>query len=303
MIKNHLFVHQTIANSLREKMPVVALESAVISHGLPYPQNQALALELEKTIYDEGAIPATIGMIDGEITVGLDEMKIHRLSQGPGLIKITTRDLAPAILLKWSGGTTVSSTVHISHAVGIEVFATGGIGGVHRDVPFDVSADLLELSRTPMVVVCSGAKSILDLQATVEYLETMGIPVIGFRTEDFPAFFSTCSGYKTSAVVNEIDEIAHLARIHQEAGLRSAVLVVVPPPAEVAIPMETIDAAIQQALREAKKAGVQGKSVTPFLLKRVNELTSGQSLQANLALLSNNAKVAARIAVALRKIA
>ena len=276
--------------------PLVALESTVITHGLPYPQNLELARNMEAEVLSQGAFPATIAMIDGRIQVGLDSGQLERLAADRQARKISTRDFAAAAVQKANGGTTVAGTLVVAGTVGLHVFATGGIGGVHRNAPFDVSTDLEQLARTPLVVVCAGAKAILDLPATLEMLETLGVPVIGYQTWEFPAFYSVSSGLPVSARADSPGEIAQIARSHWSLGLPGAVLVVQPPPVEAALPVELIEKAIAQALTEAEQAQVRGQAVSPLLLRRVSELTHGESLQANLALLRNNARLAARIA-------
>lgn len=276
---------------------VVALESTVITHGLPYPENLQLARDVEAEVCASGAVPATIGVVDGKVVIGLNDAQLERLARGGAeLRKLSSRDLGPAVAQSASGGTTVAGTMAAALAAGIRVFATGGIGGVHRGAPFDVSADLTELSRTPMIVVCAGAKAILDLPATLETLETYGVPVIGFGTDTFPAFYSISSGLRVSARADRAEDVARIAESHWNLGLRSAVLVAVPPPAETAMDGAPVEEAIEQALREAAEWKIHGQAVTPFLLSRVSELTQGASLRANLALLKNNARVAGEIA-------
>ena len=280
-------------------LPVLALESAVITHGLPRPDNLQLAQSLEEEARACGATPATIAILDGKIHVGLEPAELERLATIASARKISRRDFGLALARRESGGTTVAGTLIAARAAGIRVFATGGIGGVHRDAPTDVSADLPELGRTPLVVVCSGAKAILDLPATLEYLETAGVPVLGYGTSEFPAFYSRESGLPVDVRVDTPQEVARIARAQWELGIESAVLVGVPPPVEDAIPAGQIEGAIQKALEEARKEGIRGAKVTPFLLSRVKELSAGTSLKANLALLRNNARVGAQIAVAL----
>lgn len=308
MLPSAFQVSAEVNHALQTKQPVVALESTVITHGLPYPQNQALALDMEAEVRRNGAVPATIALLDGVVLIGVDEAQVAQLAQGGEMYKISTRDFAPAIALKRSGGTTVAGTMLAAHAAGIRVFATGGIGGVHRQPPdvggqhyfggqnLDISADLPQLASTPMVVVCAGAKAILDLPATLEYLETAAVPVVGYQTDDFPAFYSLSSGLQASVRANSAQEIAAIAQAHWAMGMRSAVLVAQPPPAEAALPVEQVEGVIQTALRDAETAHVRGQAVTPFLLKRVTELTGGASLETNLALLKNNARLAAGIA-------
>jgi pseudouridine-5'-phosphate glycosidase len=276
--------------------PLVALESVVITHGLPRPQNLSLAKDMEAMVRTEGATPATIAMLDGMVHVGLSKERLTRLANEDNTRKISLRDFGIAAARHLSGGTTVAATTHIAEKAGIRVFATGGIGGVHRGSQFDVSADLTELGRARMIVVCAGAKAILDLPATLETLETLGVPVIGYQTEDFPAFYSRSSGLKVDASVDTPAEIGRIALAHWDHGFNTSILVVVPPPEEVAIPNEQIEGAIQEALHDAGERGIHGAATTPYLLSRVSQLSGGESLKTNLALLLNNAKVAAQIA-------
>jgi len=278
----------------------VALESTVLTHGLPRPQNLQLARDMEKTVREEGAMPATIGFLDGQLRIGLQDSELERLSNENNVLKVGPRDFATVIAKKTCGGTTVAGTMLACKHTGIKVFATGGIGGVHRDAPFDISADLQTLATIPMIVVCAGAKAILDLPATLEYLETMSVPVVGFGTDEFPAFYSRESGLNASVRCNSPEEIVEFAMAHWEAGLQSAVLVANPVPAAEAIPKSEMEPHIERANREAHEAGIRSKEVTPFLLQRINELTGGKSMQANLALLLNNARLAAQIAKSLR---
>lgn len=292
----HLVISPEVTRAHHLGMPVVALESTVITHGLPWPQNLSLAQDMEQVVRSEGAVPATIAMVDGQLRIGLQSTELEILAQSGAVRKISLRDFGLAAARGLSGGTTVSATLYAAHLAGIRVFATGGIGGVHRNAPFDVSADLPALGKFPVVVVCAGAKSILDLPATLEYLETQGIPVVGYQTDAFPAFYSSESGLKVDMRADSPAETAAIARAHWELGLNSAVLVTVPPPAELAIPYNVMEAVIQQALSDAAVSGIRGNKVTPFMLARVAELTGGESMQTNLALLLNNARVAAAIA-------
>jgi pseudouridine-5'-phosphate glycosidase len=283
--------------------PVVALESTVVTHGLPYPENITLAEDMESMVRGQGAVPATIAVLDGRICVGLQAEQRQRLAGGEVMAKISTRDLAPAVVHRLSGGTTVAATMLAAQLAGIQVFATGGIGGVHHDISprhtgrMDISADLPALASLPLIVVCAGAKAILDLGATLEYLETWGVPVVGYQTDDFPAFYTVRSGgLRTSARADSPEEVVQIARNHWGLGMKSAVLVAAPPPADVALKEETVRKAIIQALREARDQKIRGQQVTPFLLRRVSTLTGGASLRANLGLLVNNAEIAARIA-------
>jgi pseudouridine-5'-phosphate glycosidase len=285
-----------VARALEMGHPVVALETTVITHGLPPPENLTLAVDMVQVVRSFGAVPATIGVLDGKIRVGMSLKQLERLVEKKALRKISRRDFAPVIARSESGGTTVAGTMIAANQVGIRVFGTGGIGGVHRQAPFDISTDLQELARTPVIVVCAGAKAILDLPATVEYLETMGVPVIGYQTDEFPAFYARSSGLPVSVRADTPKEVTAIAMAHWGLGLQSGILVVVPPPEEVALPGNEVEDAIEQALKEAQQAGVRGQQVTPFLLDRVSALTGRASLQANLGLLLKNAQVAAQIA-------
>ena len=292
----HFILHPEVTQAITDGRPVVALESAVITHGLPRPENLQLARSLEQEVRELNALPATIAMLDGKIHIGLDPAELDRLAYAENTRKISRRDFGIAIARGECGGTTVCGTLIAARAVGIRVFATGGIGGVHRDTTFDISADLPELGRSPLVVVCAGAKAILDLPNTLEYLETAGVPVLGYQTLEFPAFYSLTSGLKVNLSAQTPAEIAAIARAHWSIGTESAVLVANPPPAESAIPAGELETVIEQALAEAKSEGVRGAALTPFLLARVSQLSHGASMQTNLALLRNNARLAARIA-------
>jgi pseudouridine-5'-phosphate glycosidase len=287
-----------VARALAANAPVVALETTVVTHGLPAPENLDLARDMETQVREFGATPATIGLLAGNIHIGMSESQLQQLAAADPLRKISRRDFAPAIARKESGGTTVAGTLIAAHAAGIRVFATGGIGGVHREAHFDISTDLQELSRTPLIVVCAGAKSILDLPATLEVLETLGVPVVGYQTDEFPAFYARTSGLPVSVSADSPKSVAEIAKAHWNLGLNSAILVVAPPPADVALSEPEMEAAVVQALAEARQKGIRGQQVTPFLLGRVSELTGRASLRANLALLLNNAQIAAQIAVA-----
>jgi len=285
-----------IAQALQLQMPVVALESTVITHGLPRPDNLSLAHDMEIAVQDNGARPATVGILDGKVIVGLSDAELNRLAYAENPLKVSARDFGAAIAKRAHGGTTVAGTLLAASKTGIRVFATGGIGGVHRWPPHDISADLPALAKFPVIVVCAGAKAILDLPATLEVLETLSVPVVGYQTDDFPAFYSRESGLKVPHRADSPEEVADIARAHWKLGLQSAVLVVVPPPEEAAMPYERVEGAIAQALEESKAQGVRGQASTPFLLSRVSELTGHASLRANVALLKNNAGVAAQIA-------
>jgi len=285
-----------VASALATGRPVVALESTVITHGLPEPVNLELARRLEGEVRTAGAVPATVAVIDGHVCLGVTTDELERLSLSRKLMKISRRDFGAALASRATGGTTVAATMIAAHAGGIRVFATGGIGGVHRGDPGDVSADLPELARTPVVVVCAGAKAILDLPRTLEWLETAGVPVLGWGTDEFPAFFSRSSGLRVSTRVENASEAAALIRAQWAMGLQSGVLVCVPCPEDYAVPAEAVEPVLRQALQQAEAQGVRGKDVTPFLLARLAELTGGDTLRANLALLRNNARVAAELA-------
>jgi pseudouridine-5'-phosphate glycosidase len=285
-----------VGRALGSNAPVVALETTVITHGLPEPENLKLARDMEAVVRKNGATPATVGVLNGHIWVGMSGEQVQDLANSNPLYKISRRDFGFVIARKESGGTTVAGTLIAAHTAGIRVLATGGIGGVHRGAPFDVSADLHELSRRPLIVVCAGAKSILDIPATLEVLETLGVPVIGYQTDDFPAFYARSSGIKVQMRAENPREVAEIAAAHWKLGLESAVVVVAPVPKDKALPIQEMESAITQALAEAAEQKIHGKDATPFLLARVSTLTGRASLQANLALLRNNAKIAAKIA-------
>ncbi len=296
-----LYFSAEVSAALSSGQPVVALESTVISHGLPRPHNFELARRMEAIVRDHGATPATIALLGGQVKVGLAEAELRRLAEAESVVKVSRRDFAVVASRKLDGATTVAGTLMAAAWAGIKVLATGGIGGVHRGDRTDVSADLPELARAPVAVVCAGAKSILDLPATLEWLETAGVPVIGFGTDEFPAFYSRTSGLRLEVCVDSAAEAAAIIRTKWAMGLEGGVLVAAPIPAEAAIASDEIESALARALGEAEAQGVKGKAVTPFLLARVAELTGGRSLKANLALLENNARVAAEIAVCLRE--
>jgi pseudouridine-5'-phosphate glycosidase len=288
-----------VGEGINTGKPIVALESTVLTHGLPRPQNLQLARDMERVVREAGAMPATIGFLDGKLRVGLSDAELERLAGEDHVYKVGPRDFATVITKKACGGTTVAGTMLACKHTNIKVFATGGIGGVHRDAPFDISADLQALTSIPMIVVCAGAKAILDLPATLEYLETMSVPVVGFGTDEFPAFYSRESGLDVSLRLDTLHEIVQFARAHWNAGLQSAVLVANPVPEAEAILRSEMEPHIEQANREARAQGIHGQAVTPFLLSRLNELTAGRSMRANLSLLLNNARLAAQISSAL----
>lgn len=296
MKKTNVILNAEVTRALNLNLPVVAFESTVITHGLPHPQNLQLARDMEQQARDAGATPATIALLDGKIRVGLSDAELIQLAAARNPLKVSHRDFATAIVKKMDGGTTVAGTMFAAHQVDIEVFATGGIGGVHKESAFDISTDLRALAEIPMIVVCAGAKAILDLPATLEYLETMGVPVVGYQTDEFPAFYSRESGLKVSVRLDTPKQIADFAQAHWNFGMCSAILVTNPIPAADAIPAAEMQPMIEQASAEAIAKGIHGQALTPFLLGRISELTQGKSLKANLSLLLNNAKLAAQIA-------
>jgi pseudouridine-5'-phosphate glycosidase len=285
--------------ALAAKKPIVALESTVIAHGLPRPTNLEVARRLEQIVRELGAVPATIAILDGKLRAGLNHDEIKLLAESAEIKKVSIRDLPIAVARKWNGATTVASTTWIAHRAGINVFATGGIGGVHRGSLPDVSADLPALAATPIVVVCSGAKIVLDLGATREWLETHGITVVGYGCEEMPAFYSSSSGLPVDVSVNEPSEVVQLFRAQEELKLNRALLVTVPVPAESAVPEDELKQTLDAALKQAEEQSISGRELTPFLLSRMAETSSGATLKANIALLENNAGVAAQIANAL----
>ncbi|MBR6209437.1 MAG: pseudouridine-5'-phosphate glycosidase [Oscillospiraceae bacterium] len=293
-----------VAQALEQGRPVVALESTIISHGMPYPQNVETALRVEETIRQNGAVPATIAVIGGRLKAGCTREEIEHLGRsGTAVTKASRRDLAVLVARGMDGATTVTTTMMIAAMAGIRIFATGGIGGVHRGATttMDISADLEELSHTPVMVICAGAKSILDLGLTLEYLETHGVPVLGYGTEELPAFYTRHSGFKVDYRVDTPEELARIFRVSSELGLPGGILVTNPIPEEYSMDPEIINAAIDRAIREAEEQGIHGKATTPFLLARVKDLTGGDSLASNIQLVLNNAALAAKTAVCLRR--
>ena len=288
-----------ITSAQRFNIGVVALESTVIAHGLPRPTNQLTAERLEEIVRESGAMAATIGVVAGQLRVGLDEAQIRKLAQDDNIRKVSMRDLPIAVAERWHGATTVATTCWIAHRAGIRVFATGGIGGVHRGALPDVSADLPELTRTPIVVVCSGAKIVLDLPATREWLETHGVTVVGYQCDEFPAFYSRSSGLPIDTRANSPAEVVALFRAQRALQIDSALLVTVPVPEQFEVPHEQLQIVLDHALKNADRNGVTGRELTPFLLSQMAEHSHGSTLRANIALLENNARVAAEIAVAL----
>lgn len=298
-MNNYLDIAPEVASALREGKPVVALESTIISHGMPYPQNVETALQVEQTIRSEGAIPATIAVIGGRLKAGLTEAEIEYLGKkGTAVAKASRRDLPVLVAKGQDGATTVATTMIIAALAGIKVFATGGVGGVHRgaEVTMDISADLEELARTPVMVVCAGAKSILDLGLTLEYLETKGVPVIGYGTEELPAFYTRKSGFKVDYRLDTPEEVAAAFKAKQEMGLGGGMLVTNPIPEAYSMDPERINTTIDEAVADAQRLGIHGKETTPYLLARIKDLTGGDSLAANIQLVLNNARLASRIA-------
>jgi pseudouridine-5'-phosphate glycosidase len=296
-----LLTSQEVGDALRHGLPVVALESTVLAHGLPYPRNLEAGRALESDVRDGGAIPATVAVLGGEPRVGLSEAELERVATGDAVLKVSTRDLSVAVARKRDAATTVAATMWLSARAGITVFSTGGIGGVHRGEPLDVSADLTELGRTRQIVVCAGAKAILDLPATREALETHGVLVAGWRTDEMPAFYSRESGLAVDVLVDEAREVAELWRAQAEIGSPGGLLLCVPAPAETAVDAATVEGHVSSALAAARAAGISGKALTPFLLSEMGRLSGGDTLEANIALLRNNARVAAAVAVAVAR--
>lgn len=297
--KPHLTIRDDVLAALEAGKAVVALESTVISHGLPRPTNLDVARQCEAAIRAAGVVPATVGIIGGQIVVGLEDDQLELLATHENVRKVSRRDFGIALAGKEHGATTVAGTMIAAHMAGIHLFATGGIGGIHRGDAGDVSADLPELARTPVAVVCAGVKSILDLPRTLEYLETLGVPVIGWQTEEFPAFYARSSGLPVDVCVNTAQDAAAVLRGKWGLGLEGGALIAVPPPDDLALDLDEMEEAVEEALQAADEAGVTGKDVTPFLLSRVSEITGGDSLEANIALLVQNARVAAEIAQAM----
>ncbi|WP_336080360.1 pseudouridine-5'-phosphate glycosidase [Thalassospira sp. CH_XMU1448-2] len=290
-----------VAEALAAGKPVVALESTIISHGMPYPQNLETAQAVEQDVRDNGAVPATIAVIGGRCKIGLSPEELEYFAKGTDILKLSRRDIPYCIAKKRDGATTVSATMILAEKAGIRVFATGGIGGVHRDLAgnFDVSADLTELGKTSVAVVCAGAKAILDIPKTLEHLETLGVPVIAYGTDEFPAFYSVESGHKAPLRLDSPQDLAAFLKSKWEFGLEGGVVIGNPPEVDKALAREAIEGAIEDALADAKEQNILGRDVTPFLLARVTNLTEGKSLEANIALVRNNARLGARIAVAM----
>jgi pseudouridine-5'-phosphate glycosidase len=300
MTTNSIRIKAEIEWALASHQPVVALESTVIAHGLPRPQNLATAQHVEQIVREEGATPATIAALQGKLFVGLEAAQLQLLAASDEVRKLSTRDLAVAVSNAWDGATTVAATMWIAHRAGLKVFATGGIGGVHRGALPDISADLPELARTPMIVVCSGAKIVLDLPATREWLETFGITVVGYGCDQLPAFYSRQSTLPVDLRCDSPEAVAELFKTQRELGIETALLVTVPVPVEAEVPEDSLRKILDQSLSDAKAAGVSGRELTPFLLARMSKLSDGATLRANIALLENNARVATMIARALQ---
>ena len=300
-MKNEFKYSHNVHHALQSGQPVLALESTIIAHGMPYPENLEFAREAEALALENGATPATVAILDGQVCIGLDEAQLTQLATDPSVGKVATREIALTLAQKGNGATTVSATMKLSHLAGIKVFATGGIGGVHRGAEddMDVSADLIELSRTPVMVISAGAKAILDLPRTLEYLETMSVPVIGYQTDDFPAFYSRRSGLPIPQRLDEVEMIAGTFANQSSLGISSGLLIANPVPENIEISYDEMRVHIDTALRDARAQGILGKALTPFLLGRIVELTGGRSLVTNRALALNNVKLGAKIAVSL----
>ena len=297
----YLDVNPAVAQALAEGKPVVALESTIISHGMPYPQNEETAVKVEEIIRQNGAVPATIAILGGRLKAGLSPAEIEYLGkQGQKVTKASRRDLSVLVAQGADGATTVATTMMIAHMAGIKLFATGGIGGVHRgaESTMDISADLEELGQTDVMVVCAGAKAILDLKLTLEYLETKGVPVLGYQTQELPAFYTRTSGLKVDYQVDSPEMLAKILKTQHDLGLHGGILVTNPIPEQYSMDADAINAVIDQAIAEAQEKGIHGKETTPFLLAKVKEITGGDSLEANIQLVFNNAKLAAQTAAA-----
>jgi len=300
-MQSFLEIAPEVLSALEKNQPVVALESTIISHGMPWPQNVKTAREVEAVVRNAGAVPATIAILEGKLCVGLNQRQLEMLGKEKGVWKVSLRDMPYVVSRKLPGATTVAATMRIAAMAGIRIFATGGTGGVHRgaESSMDISADLTEMAQTSVAVVSAGVKSILDIGLTLEYLETLGIPVLTFGQDAFPAFYSSASGFPSPLRLDTPAEIARMLRVKWELGLNGSVLIANPLPPAFEVPAEKMEQFIQQALKEADAAGISGKEATPFLLKRIAETTGGESLQANIALIKNNAKLAADIAKAM----
>ena len=299
MLEKYLEISEEVKNALKNNKPVIALESTIISHGMPYPQNAETALKVESIVRENGGIPATIAIIGGKLKVGLSPQEIELLGkEGEKVIKVSRRDIPYIIANKLNGATTVASTMIIANMAGIKIFATGGIGGVHRGAEhtMDISADLQELANTNVAVICAGAKSILDLGLTLEYLETNGVPVLGYKTKELPAFYTRNSGFNLDYAIDTPKEFAEILHAKWELGLKGGAVIANPIPEEYSMDNKIISKVIEEAVKEAEKLGIKGKASTPFLLDKIQKLTSGSSLKANIELVFNNTKLATEIA-------
>ncbi|WP_128895216.1 pseudouridine-5'-phosphate glycosidase [Longirhabdus pacifica] len=303
-MKQYLSFTEEVRQALDNNQPIVALETTIISHGMPYPQNIEMAKEVEQIIRDNGAVPATIGIMNGKIKIGLTDEELQEFATNKQVEKVSRRDFPYMLASGKIGATTVAGTMIAAQLAGINMFATGGIGGVHREgeITWDVSADLTELANTDVAVVCAGAKSILDIGRTLEYLETNGVPVVGYKTDEFPSFYSRESGYGVDFNLDKPEQVAAVMASKWDLELRGGMVIANPVPAEAALNFNEIEGVIVQALEEAKQQEITGKNVTPFILAKVKELTSGKSLETNIALVKHNAQVAANIAVAYQDI-
>jgi pseudouridine-5'-phosphate glycosidase len=303
-MNNHLHIHPEVAEAIKNNLPIVALESTIISHGMPYPQNVSTAREVEGIIREQGVIPATIAILDGKCCVGLNDEQLEYLGQAKDVWKVSLRDMPYVIANKLAGATTVAATMRIASMAGIKIFVTGGIGGVHRDAQqtMDISADLTEMSNTNVAIVSAGVKSILDIGLTLEYLETLGVPVITYSQKEFPSFYSRESGYTSPLSSDSAEEIAEILKVKWDLHINGSVLIANPVSKEMEIPYHEIESKIKQALAEAMSVGISGKETTPFLLKRIAEITGGSSLATNIALVKNNALLGAKVAIYLAKI-
>ncbi len=296
-MKDFLELSEQVIYAFESKKPVIALESTIISHGMPYPQNLEVAKMLEKIALENDVIPATIAIMNGKLKVGLSEKDLEILAKSKNVEKVSLRDISKVMVKKQIGATTVAATMYIAHLAGIHVFATGGIGGVHRDLSetLDISADMTAFANIPIIVVTAGAKAILDLKNTVEYLETLGVPLFGYKTDDFPAFYSSESGIKIEKI-NSPEEIADIYTTNKKIGLKTGIIVANPVPKKFEIKKQKMEKIINKALKEAKSIGIKGKKITPFLLAKIVELTQGDSLKTNIELVKNNVSVACEIA-------
>lgn len=299
-----IVLSQPVADALVAGGPVVALESTIISHGMPYPRNVEMAREVERIVRENGATPATIAVLDGVPRVGLDDAALELLARDPHVDKVSVRDLGHVIATKRHGATTVAATMRLAHLAGIRIFVTGGIGGVHRggELSLDVSADLVELGRTPVAVISAGVKSILDIGRTLEYLETQGVGVISYRTDEFPSFYSRTSGFASPLRVDDVETLAATLQATWQLGIASGLSIANPVPEADEMPKVEIDALIERAVAECTEKGITGKAITPFLLNRIVELSAGRSLATNIALVKNNARLGARLAVAFARL-